>query len=212
MRRLLPLLCCLAPWAAAAQPAQVQLNGLLGARSALIIVDGEPLIIELGASRKGVRLVALEEGRAVVDYGGGRHSLTLGAAPGRVAAQAARAGRILLPMGPGGHYIASGTINGQATRFLLDTGATNVAIGEIEADRLGLRYRDGRRVITQTANGQVPAYLLRLASLRIDDVEVRDVEAIVIPGVMSHVLLGNSFLNRFQLRRETDVMTLQLRP
>ena len=62
-----------------------------------------------------------------------------------------------------------------------------------------------------TANGVVPAYQIQLGTIRIGDVEVRDVEAIVIPGTISHVLLGNSFLNRFQMRRENDVMTLELR-
>ena len=50
-----------------------------------------------------------------------------------------------------------------------------------------------------------------LSSLRVGDIEVRDVEAIIVPAAMSHVLLGNSFLNRFQMKRENDVMTLELR-
>ena len=57
----------------------------------------------------------------------------------------------------------------------------------------------------------MPAYQIQLASLRIGEVEVRNVEAIVIPGLLGHVLLGNSFLDRFQMRRENDVMTLELR-
>jgi aspartyl protease family protein len=104
-----------------------------------------------------------------------------------------------------------GLINGRSTQLLVDTGATAVSISQIEADKLGLRYLNGRRLITQTANGAVPAYLIMLASVRIGEIEVREVEAIVIPGQMSHVLLGNSFLNRFQMRRENEVMTLELR-
>ena len=114
-------------------------------------------------------------------------------------------------MGPGGHYTTIGTINGQVTSFLVDTGATSVSISQIEAEKLGLRYLYGKRIVTQTANGLVPAYQFQLTSVRIGDVEVRDVEAIVIPGVMSHVLLGNSFLNRFGMRRDNEVMTLELR-
>ena len=114
-------------------------------------------------------------------------------------------------MGEGGHYVSVGTINGKITSFLVDTGATSVSISQIEADRLGLRYAQGKRVVTQTANGVVPAFVIELASIRVGEVEVRDVTAIVIPGQMSHVLLGNSFLNRFQMRRENDVMTLELR-
>ena len=214
MTRFLPaplLLACSLALAQPLPPGQVQLNGMLGARSALLIIDGEPRTIEVGAVAKGVKLVALEDGRAIVEYGGRRQTLTLGAAPGRVVPQASAPRQIVLPMGAGGHYTSIGMINGQVTSFLVDTGATSVAISQIEAEKLGLRYMYGKRIVTQTANGVVPAYQLQLGTVRIGDVEVRDIEAIVIPGTMTHVLLGNSFLNRFQMRRENDVMTLELR-
>lgn len=202
---------------AAAQPqppvqVQVQLNGMLGSRWAMLLIDGDARTVEVGASVKGVKLVALEDGRAVVEVGGRRQTLVLGAAPARVvAAGPALPRQIVLPMGQGGHYTAMGMINGRVTSFLVDTGATSISISQIEAEKLGLRYVNGKRVVTQTANGVVPAYVIELASVRIGEVEVRDVTAIVIPGQMSHVLLGNSFLNRFQMRRENDVMTLELR-
>lgn len=193
-------------------PAQVQLNGMLGSRLALLMIDGEARTVEVGAAVKGVRLVSLQDGQAVVEVGGRRQTLALGAAPARLTSSGPAAPRqILLPMGPGGHYTTMGMINGQVTSFLVDTGATSVSISQIEAEKLGLRYLYGKRVVTQTANGIVPAYLIDLASIRIGDVEVRDVDAIVIPAQMSYVLLGNSFLNRFQMRRENDVMTLELR-
>lgn len=193
-------------------PAQVHLNGMLGSRAALLLIDGEPRTVEVGATVSGVKLVALEGGHATVEIAGRRQLLTLGAAPGRVLAPQSSAPRqIVLPMGAGGHYTTLGLINGRVTSFLVDTGATSVSISQIEAEKLGLRYLYGKRLITQTANGIVPAYQVFLSSVRIGNVEVHDVEAIVIPGMMSHVLLGNSFLNRFQMRRENDVMTLELR-
>lgn len=193
-------------------PAQVQLNGMLGARWAMLMIDGEARTLEVGTSVKGVKLLSLEDGRAVVDIGGRRQTLVLGAAPARVVATGPVPPRqIVLPMGQGGHYTTIGLINGHVTSFLVDTGATSISISQIEAEKLGLRYLYGKRVVTQTANGVVPAYVIELASVRIGEVEVRDVSAIVIPGQMSHVLLGNSFLNRFQMRRENDVMTLELR-
>lgn len=212
MRRLLPPLLLALTLAGPAAAQQVQLNGMLGARAALLLIDGVPKTLEVGATAQGVRLLALEDDRAVVDIRGRRLTLTLGAAPGRVLPNAAvERRRITMPMGPGGHFTTVGMINGQTTNFLVDTGATTISISQIEADKLGLRYLNGRRVITHTANGAVPAFLIELASVRIGDVEVRDVTAIVIPGQMQHVLLGNSFLNRFQMQRENDVMTLELR-
>ena len=209
---LLPALLGLA-LAAPAQPVPpaVQLNGMLGARAALLLIDGEPHTLQVGLAVKGVRLVALEDGRAIVEVGGRRQTLLLGAAPGRVVSNASAPRHIVMPMGPGGHFTTMGMINGMVTSFLVDTGATSVSISQIEAEKLGLRYLYGKRVVTQTANGVVPAYVIELTSIRIGEIEVRDVEAIVIPGQMNHVLLGNSFLNRFQMRRENDVMTLELR-
>lgn len=193
-------------------PAKVQLNGMLGARAALLLIDGEPRTVEVGASAKGVRLIAIDDGHAVVEYGGKRLTLALGASPGRLtSANPAVPRQIVMPVGPGGHYTATGLINGQPTSFLVDTGATTMAIGQIEAEKLGLRYLYGKRVVTHTANGLVPAYEIQLASVRIGNMEVRDVDAIVIPAAMPYVLLGNSFLNRFQMRRENDVMTLEMR-
>ena len=210
MLRLAPLAMLLAFGLAVAQP-RLQLNGMLGTRAALLIIDGEPRTVEVGATVNGVKLVALEDGRATVDVAGRRQTLLLGAAPARIVPSTAPPRHIVMSMGPGGHYTTIGMINGQVTSFLVDTGATSVAISQIEAEKLGLRYLYGKRIVTQTANGVVPAYMIELASVRIGDVQVRDVEAIVIPGQMSHVLLGNSFLNRFQMRRENDVMTLELR-
>lgn len=214
MRRSLPVPLLLACGLATAQglpPGQVQLNGMLGARSALLIIDGEARTLEVGATAKGVKLISLEDGHALVEYGGRRQMLTLGAAPGRVVPPTPPPRQISLPMGAGGHFTTIGMVNGQVTSFLVDTGATSVTISQIEAEKLGLRYMYGKRLVTMTANGVVPAYQIQLATMRIGDIEVRDVDAIVIPGTIPHVLLGNSFLNRFQMRRENDVMTLELR-
>lgn len=227
MRPALPGLCgklilcaLLVPLLAPAQPAPRQdgpslsLQGSLGQKAALLLINGEPRTVPLGQTVAGITLISLENDRAVVESGGKRQTLLLGASPARVGGSQAAGGsgrQIVLSSGPGGHFVASGSINGRATQFLVDTGATNVSLAQAEAERLGLNFREGRRVMTQTANGSVPAYLLQLATLRIGDVEVRNVDALVVPAQMSHVLLGNSFLTRFQMRRENDLMTLDLR-
>ena len=199
---------------AVAQPGSVSFNGSLGQKAALLLIDGEPRTVAVGNVVAGVKLISLEDNRASVEYGGRRHVLMLGASPGRVgeATPAPFSGRqIVLSAGPGGHFTTNGAINGQATQFLVDTGATSISISQVEAERMGLRFREGRRLMTQTANGAVPAYQVQLASVRVGDVEVRNVDAIVIPGQMSHVLLGNSYLNRFQMRRDNESLSLELR-
>lgn len=193
---------------------RVSLNGSLGSDKALLLIDGELRTLGVGQTHKGVRLLSLANGQAQIEVAGRRETLVYGATPASVGDGGAAPGagrQIVLSAGSGGHFMATGSINGQTTQFLVDTGATTVSISQVEAERMNLRYRDGRRVMTQTANGAVPANLVQLASVRIGDVEVRHIEAIVIPGDMSQVLLGNSFLSRFQMKRDNDVMVLKLR-
>jgi len=217
----LGLITALLSWqglAAAQQPASsgpvISFNGSLGSKAALLLIDGEAKTVPVGESVKGVRLVSLGDDRVVIESGGRRQTLLLGASPGRVgdAAAAGKAGRqIVLSSGPGGHFVTQGSINGKSTQFMVDTGATVVSISQAEAERISLKYLEGRRILTQTANGVVPAHLISLGSVRIADVELRNVEAIVTPGQMSYVLLGNSFLSRFQMKRDNELMTLDLR-
>ncbi|MEJ6005217.1 retropepsin-like aspartic protease [Paucibacter sp. AS339] len=213
--------CCACSWAqgqvqgqAQTQGPAVAFNGSIGAKAALLMIDGEARTVPVGSSVRGVRLLAVEDGSALVEVGGKRLTLQMGASPGRIgeATPALNAGRkIILSSGPGGHFTTSGSINGQATQFLVDTGATAISISQNEAERINLKYHAGRRIMTQTANGTVPAHVLTLDLVRIGEVEVRNVDAIVVPGQMSHVLLGNSFLTRFQMKRDNDVLTLDLR-
>lgn len=214
MTRALALLLSTLALAGAAGAQSVSFNGSLGQKAALLLIDGQPATVPVGQRVRGVKLLSLEGEQVTVELEGGRRqTLTLGAMPGRVGAGEAvgNARRIVLSSGPGGHFISQGSINGQSTQFLVDTGATTVSLAQAEAERLGLKFREGRRVMTQTANGVVPAHVLQLSSVRVGEVEIHNVDAIVVPGQMSHVLLGNSFLNRFQMQRDNDTLTLQLR-
>ena len=113
--------------------------------------------------------------------------------------------------GSGGHFTAGGTITGKQVRFMVDTGATLVSLGQDEALRLGVDLAGARRASTQTANGTVPVWLVTLSSVRVGDLELANVGAAVMPQPMPVVLLGNSFLTRLQMKRENDVMRLELR-
>ncbi len=118
----------------------------------------------------------------------------------------------MLTAGPGGHFTTLGAINGRPTQFLVDTGATHVALGRDEAERLGIDWRAGRPGMVRTANGDVTSHTVTLRSVRVGEVEVGQVTATVLPSPLPLVLLGNSFLSRFQMTRENDVLRLQRRP
>lgn len=209
------LLACLACLSlpAAAQAPRVQLGGVMGAR-ALLIIDGQRQLLAVGDSAQGVRLRTLQADSAEVEVQGRALTLRLGAAalvPESGATRPRPANEIVLTAGPGGHFVTDGAINGRPARFLVDTGATTVSLGQADAERLGLDLRHGQQGLSSTANGTVPVVLLTLARVRVGEVEVSQVPAVVMPQPMPYILLGNSFLTRFQMRRENDVMRLELR-
>ncbi len=211
MRVVLALLAALAAAGASAQT--VSMGGSLGGR-ALLVIDGKARNVAVGSTVGGVRLVSVTGNDAVVEIQGKRLTLLLGGAPANLggAASEGTGSQIILPADGGGHFVTSGTINGRSVRFVVDTGATTIAIGQAEADRIGLAYKNGRIGFTHTANGSVPTYRIALNSVRIGDVEVFNVEASVLPAALPYVLLGNSYLTRFQMRRANDRMTLDKRP
>jgi aspartyl protease family protein len=84
-------------------------------------------------------------------------------------------------------------------------------MGVADAERIGIDYKKGQLGYSSTANGVIPVYRVMLNSVRIGDVQVYNVPAIVSPAPMPYILLGNSYLNRFQMKRENDVLTLDLR-
>ncbi len=196
--------------AAAAQT--VTFNGHIGTQKALLVIDGEPHTVALGATVRGVRLQSLTETQAEVTIGDSRRTLTLGAGPVRANAPTPGGGReIVLTAGTNGHFRTNGQINGKAIEFMVDTGASSVVISQADADRLGLDYKNAPQGLASTANGTAPFRLITLRAVRVGDVEIANVEAAVIPAPMRGALLGNSFLMRFQMKRENDVMRLEKR-
>jgi aspartyl protease family protein len=197
---------------AAAFSQTVSMSGSLGDK-ALLIIDGAPRTVASGATVQGVKLVSVSGNDAVVEIKGKRLTVSMGGAQVNLGGGSASAGgsQIVLTAGSGGHFMTSGSINGRAVRFVVDTGATNVSMSIAEAEQLGIDYRKGQRGFVSTANGNVPAYQVRLGEVRIGDVLVYDIEATVIPAQMEFILLGNSFLTRFQMKRENETMTLSKR-
>lgn len=190
----------------------VALQGMLGSRALLLIDGGAPRSLAVGDSAQGVKLVSVGADSAVVEIAGKRVALRLGESPASLGERGqASSGRISLPADGGGHFMGSGSINGRPVQFLVDTGASTVALSVADAERIGLAFREGPSVRIGTANGLAQGWRVKLASVRIGDVEVYDVDAVVTPQGMPFVLLGNSYLNRFQMRRDNDQMVLERR-
>lgn len=211
MNRLLPALLAFAASAAAA--GSVALQGMLGSKALLIVDGGPPQAVAPGETHRGVKVLSTQGDQAVVEIDGQRVTLRVGHAPASVGGGAgpARGSRIVLPVSSGGHFFAEGSINNKPVHFLVDTGATAITLGAVQADRLGIAYQQGQRSLATTPTGNVPIWRVRLASVRIGDVELLDVEASVLPSSMPYVLLGNTFLSRFQMQRTSDQLVLERR-
>jgi len=191
----------------------VALSGMLGAK-ALLVVDGSaPKSVAVGETHRGVKVLSTSADQAVVEVGGSRQTLRMGEAPvsAGMPAEGAESGKIVLHAGSGGHFLTQGQINGRAVTFLVDTGASTVALSVADAERIGLAYKSGQQVRVNTANGVVPGWLVKLTSVRLGQVDVYNVDAVVSPATMPYVLLGNSVLTRFQMTRTNDQLVLDKR-
>jgi len=212
VRRWLPgalgLIGCSLVWAQ-----DVSLTGLTGDRALLVINGGAPRFLSVGQSHSGVKLLGVQNDQATVEVQGQRRTLGLGQSPLPASEPSSGPGsqRIVLTAGLGGHYMTEGKVNGRSVQFLLDTGATAVALSETEAKRIGLRYENGRPIRMSTANGETTGHVIQINSLRIGDVTSYNVTAVVTPMEMPFALLGNTFLARFNLQRENDRLILQPR-
>lgn len=212
MRRLLGLALVLSAQLAAAQ--SVALSGVAGSKALLVIDGSAPRFMSPGQTHMGVTLVETAGESATVSIDGQRQTLRVGGAPVSVGSRGAAAGsgqRIVMTADSRGHFMPLGQINGKSVQFMVDTGATGIGIGEPEARRINLKYDHGQKVQINTANGSVIGHVVRLETVRIGDVVVYDVQAVISPLSMPYVLLGNTFLTRFQMQRTNDQMTLEKR-
>ena len=209
MTHFIALLLVLACGAAAA--ADVALVGVIGDKAAVLAVDGgDPKTVRVGQTWKGIAVLSVEKDRATVEIEGRKRVLVQGQHY-RSGAAASDRQHVTLAADTRGHFVADGAVNGTPVRFLVDTGATTIALPGRDAMRLGLDYRKGERGITNTANGTVTVYRVRLDSVRLGPIELNSVEGIVIEHGLDIALLGMSFLNRVEMKRDGQTMTLTRR-
>jgi aspartyl protease family protein len=190
----------------------VSLVGLYSGKALVIIDEGRPQSIPIGVrTPDGVKLLSIEGTSAQFEIDGRKQRLTVGQ-------HAVSAGRdeqsgtiTTLTADPNGHFLTVGTINGAPMRFLVDTGATVVSIGKSDAVRANVDYLKGEPGMTMTANGAARVWRVTLNSVRVGDVLLNQVEASVHENDLPIALLGMSFLNRMEMKREGSTMTLKKR-
>lgn len=188
---------------------EVGVVGLFPGKAVLVIDGGAPRTIPVGTRIGDVRLVAVEQDSATVDIGGKRERLAIGQHAHSAGGGSAQT--VSLTADSRGHFITTGTINGATVRFMVDTGATSVAMGASDARRANVNIKSGRPIMVQTANGVTQAWLVKLGSVRVGDVTLHEVDGTIHQQDMPVALLGMSFLNRMEMKRDGETLTLRKR-
>ena len=189
----------------------VGLAGLFPGKALLTINGGSPRIVAVGATTaEGVRVVSTEGETATLDVDGKKRVLRVGQ---NVAAQPSTGGsqKVVLTADSAGHFLTAGNVNGTTVRFLVDTGASMISLGASDARRIGIDASKGEQAITSTANGQAVVTRVKLDNVRVGEITMSNVDALVHQQDMPFALLGMSFLNRMEMQRDGDTMTLKKR-
>lgn len=182
--------------------------GAIGDKAAILVIDGAaPRAVKVGRQLGAVTVLEVDRERAVVEVAGERRVLQRGQHYQLATGPGDRQSTVLAADARG-HYLAEGAINGNPMRFVVDTGATVVALPAHEARRVGIDYRKGRPGTTRTAGGVVPVYRVTLDRVKVGAIELYSVEGLVIEQGLDVALLGMSFLNRVEMRNEGQTMTL----
>jgi len=175
---------------------------------ALLEVDGQQKVVSKGETFSGVLLQSASGRGAVVMIEGETMDLKLNQA---IAGNFKKREKISLRIVPDaqGMYHTRGSINGKSTKFLVDTGATNVAMSGNKANSLKIDFKQGVRGQVQTAAGVVPAWNIKLASVKVGGIELNNITATVIEGAHpAQVLLGNSFLRHTRMEQAGSVLEI----
>jgi aspartyl protease family protein len=190
----------------------VALIGVIGDKAAVLaIAGGAPKTVKVGQTWNGVTVIAVTREHATVEIEGKRRALILGQHYRSAEALATSRESVTLAADPRGHFFADAAVNDIPMRFVVDTGASAVVLSVADASRLGIDWRKGARRTMQTANGQTVGYLVKLDRLRVGGIELHDIDGVVVEQGMGVGLLGMSFLNRVDMRRDGDTMTLTRR-
>jgi len=211
------LICLLASMLATQALADRRVNvvGLFSNKAIVTINGGAPQSLSAGQTKDGVKLVTADSGSATFVIEGKRQVLKMGQAAS-VAASATPAGAdgganspVNLYADVNGHFHGNLSINGVSLKYLVDTGATTVAMNSGDAKYARIDYEKGERVPVSTANGIVNAYYLKVNSLKIGTNIFYNVDVGVVEGGSpTEVLLGMNVLNQLDMKRENSVLTM----
>ena len=202
--------------AAAQQPPEDEINvvGLSSGKAVVQVSSSpKPRVLRDGDQLPGgIKLIKATPESALFEINGKRRSLTLGSNQiSNARSNFTASSSVTLVADARGQFMTTGSINGATIQMLVDTGATFVALGIEDARRMGINYLKGERAMSRTANGLARVYKVKLDSIKVGDISLSNVDATIHESEMPFALLGMSFLNRVEMRREGTDLTLTKR-
>lgn len=206
------LVICVLSWGGTALAApRIQVMALFPGK-AMLAIDGKNRLLRAGQqSPEGVRLISANANEAVVEIEGRQLKLQPGGGAVRSTFAAPEQREVRIARDRTGSYRVAGGINGRAVTFLVDTGATSIAISEVEGRRLGIPFElDGVKIRVGTASGSALGWRVQLNEVRVGEIVQREVEAVVIQGTSpTQALLGMSFINHLEFENQGNLMVLR---
>jgi len=194
---------------------RVNVVGLFSNKAIVIINGGSPQSLSAGQTSNGVKLISADSNSGTFVIEGKRQVLKMGQAAsvaGSAAPAASEGGTnspVSLYADSAGHFYGNLSINGASLKYVVDTGATTVALNSGDAKYAKIDYEKGEKVNMSTANGVVEAYLVTLNTLKIGKIVLNNVQATVLEGGSPPVvLLGMTAQNRLDVKRDNSIMTL----
>ena len=190
---------------------EVHLVGTFGDKAAVLSIDGAaPKTVKVGQRHGGVAVLAVDTDSATIEIEGRRRVIRRGQHFRSDPPADARQNAVLMKDGSG-RFSGEGRVNGGLVRFVVDTGASFVSLNVQDANRLGIDYRKGQRIQLVTANGITVGWRVKFDQVRFGGIELHGVDGVVVERNPDVALLGMSFLNRVEMRRVGDTMTLTRR-
>ena len=188
---------------------KIEVQGLFS-NKVVLQVDTERHILKVGqTSPEGVKVISTNRQGAVLEIDGKQKQYNLGSSISTTFQQR-KTKKETIFVNSGGMYLTHGSINGRSARFLVDTGASAIAMNVTQAKHLGILYdKIGTPAKVSTASGFVNAYRIRLKTVSVGGITETNVDALVIDGKHpGPILLGMSFLGRLSVEQSGNAMTL----
>ena len=195
-----------------ASDATIVVNGLFK-NKAVLLINGKQHILSVGKTGpEGIKLTSITGDDVTLTINGKKHTYKLGDTSSiSTNFKQSEEQEVTISLNQQGQFLTFGYINNQTVQFLVDTGATSVALNSIQAKKLGLDYRKkGVPSVVATASGMSKAYRITLDTVSVGEIRLHHIDAMVIEGNFPvHVLLGMSFLGSLDIHREGQLMKIK---